>query len=193
MRKSKSASELKELLIDYAPNKQVYLCKDKDLCYFGMSPTLAEINREYSELAATAFLVPQLTNLAEFANCKTSFGEGQIRSCAEMIASEYYFLKISEIMLFCYKFKSGEYGQFYGSVSPMTIMVALKQFARERNDIISQHESEERQKEREKAKEKLISAREYYKDKVQALTWRVYAISYVIRLLLGFTDKKVQQ
>lgn len=189
MRRSRSAKELKELLIDYAPNKQAYLCKDKELCYFGMSPTLAEINVEYNKLAATAFIVPQLTNLAEFANCKNSFGEGQIRSCAEMIAAEYYYLKMSEVMLFCYKFKAGEYGQFYGSVSPLAIMGAMRQFIRERNDAIFQHESELRQEEREKSKENTISAGEYYKEKIKSIIWYVYAISYVIRLLLGYKDK----
>ena len=176
----RNVGELKELLIDYAPNKQVVLCKDKNLCYFGSSPTLAEINRDYDPLAALSFLVPQLTNIAEFSNCKSSFGEWQIRSCAEMIASEYYYLKMSEIMLFCYKFKAGEYGQFYGSVSPMVIMGSLKQFRIERNDIIAAHESMEREKEREEWKKRTISQEEFYGPMAKALTWRVYAIGYII-------------
>jgi hypothetical protein len=160
---------LRELLIDYAPNKQVILCQDKELCYFGNSPTLADLNRDYDRLAAIAFLVPQLTNVAEFANCKTSFGEGQIRSCAEMIAAEYYYFKVTELMLFFYKFKAGEYGQFYGSVSPMTIMCSLKSFARDRNDAIFQHESKLREEESERNKKDAISAEEYFAPKANKI------------------------
>ncbi len=170
MRKSRGASELKELLIDYAPNKQVYICRDKELCYFGNVPTLAEINRDYDPLAAIAFLVPQLTNVAEFANCKTSFSEGQIRSCAEMITAEYYYMKMTELMLFFYKFKCGEYGQFFGSVSPMTIMASLKQFARERNDAIAVHEARVREEEQSRQKENVMTYQEFYGPKAKKIT-----------------------
>ena len=163
MRKSSNASALKELMIDYAPNKQIALCKDKELCYFGNSPTLAEINRDYDKLAAIAWLVPQLTNIAEFSNCKISFGEGQIRGCAELIATEYYYLKLSELMLFFYKFKCGEYGQFYGSVSPLVIMSSLRQFQRERNDAIFQHESAVREEQEREARKGAITREEWLK------------------------------
>ena len=164
MRKSRGASALKELLIDYAPNKQVVLCKDRELCYFGSSPTLAEINRDYDQLAAIAFLVPQLTNVAEFANCKTSFSEGQL-------------------MLFFYKFKAGEFGQFYGSVSPMVIMCSLKSFIRERNDAIFEHESEKRKKEIEENKKSAISYQEYYRDKADSIISFFYNIAKMIHSL----------
>ncbi len=157
MRKLKSVDELKELLVDYAPHKQIALCKDKELCYFGSVPTLAEINRDYDRMAAVAWLVPQLTNLAEFCNCKHSFSEGQIRECAEIITAEYYYMKMSELMMFFYKFKNGEYGQFYGSVSPMTIMVSLRRFKVERDEIIFQHESTQKELERKEARKNAIT------------------------------------
>lgn len=151
--------------MDYAPNKQVYLCRDKELCYFGQSPTLAEINRDYDKMAAVAWLIPQLTNVAEFSNCKSSFGENQIRSCAEMISAEYYYLKLTELMLFFYKFKNGEYGQFYGSVAPMTILSSLRTFLKVRNDAIFQHESRIKEKEREESMKGAITYEEYLKQK----------------------------
>ena len=177
-------------MLDYAPNKQSWLCRDKELCYFGKSPTLAELNSKYNKVAAQMWLIPQIDDVSEFSNCKKILSAEQIRSCADMIAAEYYYLKITELMLFFYKLKAGEYGQFYGSVSPMVIMCSLRQFMKERNDVIFQHESKEREKERQEIKEVLISAKEHYKEKVQAITWYIFAISYVIRLFLGFTDKR---
>lgn len=193
MRKLKSASELKEILIDYAPNKQYALCRDKELCYFGTSPTLAELNRDYDPIAAQAFIVPQLTNIAEFSNCKQTLSPNQIRECADMIATEYYYLKLSELMLFCYKFKNGEYGQFYGSVSPMTIMTSLRQFTRERNDALAAHESKIREREREEAKKGAISAEEYFRPKANKIIYYFNSIVNIIAFLISLTIKRMQQ
>lgn len=45
-----------------------------------------------------------------------------------MIRVEYYYLKASELLLFFFKLKTGEYGTFYGVVDPMVIMSALIEF-----------------------------------------------------------------
>ena len=160
--KLKSVGELKELLIDYAPNKQVIFCRDKELCYFGQSPTLAEINRDYDPLAARAFIIPQLTDIAKFSNCTNILKAEQIRECADMITVEYYYLKLSEFMLFCWKFKNGEYGQFYGSVSPMTILCSLRSFTKDRSIAIESHESRLRGEEREREKQKFLIIKRRY-------------------------------
>ena len=193
LRRLKSAGELKELLVDYAPNKQVALCRDKELCYFGNIPTLAELNRDYDPLAAVAFLIPQLTNVAEFANCKNSFGEGQIRSCAEMIATEYYYMKMSEMMLFFYKLKNGEYGQFYGTVSPMVIMGSLRQFVRERNDAILRHESKLREKRDEESKKSTMTAQEYFAPRAKRIISYFNAFVSVLTQISLTIKVKVQQ
>ena len=144
-------------------------------------------------MAAIAWLVPQLTNLAEFSNCKTSFGKEQIRSCAEMIVAEYYYMKMTELMLFFYKFKNGEYGQFYGSVSPMVIMVSLRQFKRERNDAIFQHESLLKEKEREESRKGTISAEEYYAPKKKAILDYFNALVNAISLTFNINNNDKNQ
>lgn len=53
-------------------------------------------------------------------------------------------------MLFFWWFKSGKYGKFYGSVDPMVITSALREFIRDRNAIIAKRDSmEKEQKEKE--------------------------------------------
>lgn len=188
--KLKSADELKELLIDYAPNKQYILCRNKELCYFGTAPTLAVLNRDYDPIAAQAFLVPQLTNIAEFSNCKQTLSPEQIRECANIIATEYYYLKVTELMLFCYKFKCGAYGQFYGSVSPMVIMVSLRQFIRERNDAYYQHECKEREREEKESRKRAISAKEFYEGKSKLIIEYFNAIVKTIESIISLTIKK---
>lgn len=193
LRKWKSADELKELLIDYAPNKQYVFCRDKELCYFGTSPTLAVLNNEYDQIAAQAWLIPQLTDVADFSNCRNILNTSQIRACADMIATEYYYLKVSELMLFFYKFKNGEYGQFYGSVSPMVIMASLRQFIRERNDIIFQHESKERERREAEHRKGAMTAAEYFGPKAKIIIQYFDTLADVINSFISLTNKKVQQ
>ena len=48
-----------------------------------------------------------------------------------------YYLKVSELMLFFYRFKSGKYGEFYGVVDLQRIMSGLNAFLRDRLDEIA--------------------------------------------------------
>ena len=165
LRELKPVEELKELLIDYAPNKQIAICKDEELCYFGESPTLAELNNNYDSEAANAFLIPQLTNIAEFSGCKNIMSSELINECAEMIVAEYYYLKITEVMLFCYKFKRGDYGQFYGSVSPMVILSSLRLFLNSRAYAYFKHDNRLREAKIQKMKRDSTSYDEHLKRK----------------------------
>lgn len=49
-----------------------------------------------------------------------------------MINAEYHYYKLTEIMLFFYLFKAGEYDDFYGTISPAAIMKSLKEFKKQR-------------------------------------------------------------
>ena len=80
-----------------------------------------------------------------------------VHGCAELeqaaagatgrrICAEYHWLKITEVLLFFHRFKMGRYGRFYGSVDPMVVTCALRQFIDERNEILAQYEQQEREK-----------------------------------------------
>ena len=86
-------------------------------------------------------------------------------------------------MLFFYNFKLGKYGQFYGSVSPMTILSSLRSFVRERNDELFQHESELREKEREYSRKNTISAEEFFGEKAQSVITYFQTFIDVLRSL----------
>lgn len=129
-------------MLDYSPDKQMVICNDKDLCFFGNFPTLAKIGARWGKSTSSAWLIPQLATLSEFCGCKSKITPEQIKECAILITQNYFYLKVSELMLFFYRFKQGKYGRFYGSVDPLVIMTALQEFLRERNDAIFDHESE---------------------------------------------------
>lgn len=155
------AENLKLILTTYSVNSQKEICKNKENCFFGNAPTLAKLNREYDKEAATAWLIPQITELAVYSNSQKEMNDYLVEECANVIASEYYYLKVTELMLFFHNFKAGKYGVFYGSVSPLVITASLQAFLRDRGDVIFHHESELKKKKYEEERKKAISYTEY--------------------------------
>lgn len=159
---AKYGSSAKEFILTVSPSQQSVLYKNIHDCYFGDYPTLGELNGTYSPNAAQAWIIPQLVDLSEYCGVKEKFTTNQLNQCSEIIANDYFYLKISEIMLFFARFKRCCYGRFYGSVDPLIITEALKEFVRERN--IAYYENEKR------IEEKRI--KESYEN---SCTWEEYA------------------
>ena len=113
-------------------NRQIELTQDPDRCYFSNAPTLNAVNAIYGEGTSEEWLCYQIGNLSEFSGAKDKIGDNQLDEIAELIRSDYGFLNMAEIMLFCRRFKKGQYDKFYGSVDPITIMRGLKEFCNER-------------------------------------------------------------
>ena len=90
------------------------------------------------------WLVPQLYNLSEYCGCREKLQGTPLEECASVIAMEFYYLTVTELMLFFHWFKTGRYGRFYGSVDPLVITTSIREFIRERNTEIDRHEREER-------------------------------------------------
>lgn len=155
----------KNFLTIFNPDLQAKACKFPDRCLFGDAPTLAEINTAYGDTMATMWLIPQLYDLSEYCGCKDKLQGKPLEQCASVIAAEYFYLKVSELMLFFHRFKSGRYGRFYGAVDPLVITTSLRDFIRERNDAYAIHEQEERKaREEEERKGKVLMSYEEYKE-----------------------------
>lgn len=157
--------EVKELLGDYLPSKQVFLCADKDLCYFGNAPTLSDIGNKYGKKLPLIWLVGQITDLVAFTNCKNIVSEMQIRELARIINAEYHYYKLTEIMLFFYQFKVGEFGEFYGTISPIVVMKALQEFKQQRCSEYDCHIRQQNELQREHDMQGCISYPEWQKMK----------------------------
>lgn len=126
-------------LSEFNPDRQCDICTSYSNAVLGQYPTLAQVRIAYGENMPSAWLVPQLVDLSEFCGCRDKINDTQMRQLAKMISQDFYYLKISELMLFFRWMKSGKYGHFYGSVDPMRIMCALREFLSERNDILDEH------------------------------------------------------
>ena len=133
----------------FNPDKQVAYTRDVARAFRGTAPSLGLVARAFGSYTRDNWLDVQLTDLAVFSGCKDKLSERQVQQLIDIIAEEYGYMKVTELMYFFRRFKTGEYGKFYGAVDPITITCALKEFARERLDILrrlEQAEKERRQK-----------------------------------------------
>ena len=135
-----------QFMLTFTCSHEKLYCKYTWRCILGKAPTLSQINVAYGKNTAAACLVPLLTDVSEFCGCKEKLSEDQLEELSYIIAGEYHWLKITEIMLFFWWFKSGKYGKFYGSVDPMILTSSLKQFVKDRNAIIAKRDSMELEK-----------------------------------------------
>lgn len=125
---------------EYNPAKQWETCLDKDKCVFGDYPRLDELDAAYGRNAAATWIVPQLDSINKYAGAKYSLDSLQMMDISRIIATEFHWLKVSDVMLFAYYFKSGKYGKVYGALDPMAIMEAFRKFAFEdRGQIQYEH------------------------------------------------------
>ena len=133
------------LLEKVNPTMQDSFCQRDALAVMGDFPTLADINQAYGSGSGEKWLVPQIADLTIFTGAK-NIDKYQHRALARLLSSEYYWLKLSEFLLFFHRFKMGRYGHFFGNVDPMVITCAMRDFIAERNVIIAEEEQKERKR-----------------------------------------------
>lgn len=112
-------------------------------------------------MTSTMWLIPQLYDLSEYCGVKDKLEGKSLEECASVIASEFYYLKVSELMLFFHRFKSGRYGKLYGSVDPLAITTSLREFLKERAREIERRKSMEMEAEERESRKNAISRDEY--------------------------------
>lgn len=130
------------LMATFHVDRQVAYTRDPSRCHFGKAPTLNAVNAAFGRGTAEEWLTFQLGNLSEFSGAREKITNEQIGQLAQLIRGDYGFLNMAEMMLFCRRFKAGHYGEFYGSVDPITIMRGLRAFCTERANAIAKHDDE---------------------------------------------------
>ena len=134
------------LLTVFNPAQQITCKNDLNKTYRGNAPSLVTVKDAFGGGTARSWLVIQLNDLSEFAGCKDKLPIKKIEELANIFISEYGYLKLTELMDFFRKSKLGLYGKFYGSVDPMVITCAMKEFMKERAGILNRLEMQEREK-----------------------------------------------
>ena len=142
--KRKFLSE-ENFMLTVNPDTQSAFARKAEISVMGDYPTLTDINAAYGNNMAQKWLMPQLADLSLYTGAK-NLTQRQMLQLANIISTEYHYLKVTELLMFFHRFKAGAYGQFYGNVDPMVVTCALRTFIQERSDIIARCEQEQREK-----------------------------------------------
>ena len=145
------------------PSMQFQVCKDASSCFFGDFPTLSVIDRTYGERKSRAWLIPQLVDLSLCCGLKEDASREQLEFTATFIATDFHWLKTSELMLFFYRFKAGCYERFYSRFDPQAILSSLRMFILERARAYDARDGELRRRKEAEHKARCISYEEYCK------------------------------
>lgn len=134
----------------FNPDQQGLCTVDERRTYCGTAPVLSVVRAAYGRGTAKSWLCIQFNDLGEFAGVRDKMTTTQLNQLADVILNQWYYLKVTEIMLFLQQFKAGRYGRFYGAVDAMAITEALGKFCAERTTIIARLDSEERESARQR-------------------------------------------
>ena len=159
----KSQEETRQLLQKFSPTLQpkCYAYPERSIC--GTAPTLAVVRRDYGEQVAVDWLTIQLNDYQNFVGVKeeNKLPIDTLKSLSAMILGRYYFLKLSELMLFLQKLKYGDYVEMYGIVDAVKILKALRLFMEDRAILIDRAEQKRKEAERESYARRAVSYEKY--------------------------------
>lgn len=143
--------------------KMLSISKDKDDCFFGIHPTLREMNASTKKKVAQFHVSTLLSVINEATNYRSKFNSLQIDILSELIYDKFSYLKDTEITLFFYNiFRRAQKDTFYNSLEIETIMEELTRFiVVVRGKAIREHDEQLALKKKEAEKEKYITWEEY--------------------------------
>lgn len=145
----KTRSEIDRI---YTPTKWGYVSANIEKSYTADCPTLAAVSQAYGQEYAVLWLTAQITALyAASPNKDKGMVDGIPIFCQTFLA-EAKFYKLTELMLFFSRYKSGRYDASFSTFDTRRIGVAFREFLKERNyeldRIRREREAERRAKNR---------------------------------------------
>lgn len=93
---------------------------------------ISQMKRAFGQEFARAFLMVWLVHLNEILALNKPMKETQIEYCAEYILQEYYFFSFVELSFVFHKIISGQYGEFYESLTPAKLLTFFRDYCSER-------------------------------------------------------------
>lgn len=96
--------------------------------------TIGQIRKNEGEKPAVEYVSKWIIDLNNFINVSRRMNGYQIVQTAEMILSDYYFLKLSDIYFFFSEMKKGRYCKFYDSIDGSMIMAWMERYVNDRSN-----------------------------------------------------------
>lgn len=130
-----------QFLVKFNPSLQGYAATNPEHNIIRTDiPTLGVVSQGYGYGVGRSWLIAELNDLNEFVGAKRKMNEIQVGSTADILMQKFYYLKVTEFLLFFNKLKCGEFEMFYGDVDPQKIIASMYSFLAYRNRVISVYE-----------------------------------------------------
>lgn len=159
----------KTFIMTFAPCNLIAYTEDVERCHMGTAPTLSELRKTYGGNVPVMWLMPFLYDIQEYCGTKTKWTTNQLTQLANMIAREYFYLKVTELMLFFVRFKGARYGRFYGVEDPMVVMESIKTFIEERGTFYDGYYQRQEREAIKERKKNAVTYEEYLRMKERGL------------------------
>ena len=118
----------------FNPDMQRICAKNIERSFLGDAPTINALCSAYTERQIRVWIIAQIESINQYTGVKDKMEFEQMKMLAEVIITEFGYLKASELLLFFFQFKAGKYGQLYGSVDPLKISNAIVEFVSYRKE-----------------------------------------------------------
>lgn len=165
----RTKAEARRLLEEYNPSEQTTVACNPTFCVMCDAPTLAKVKEEYGDQVVYDWLALELNNYQDFVGVKEEKKAPYeiIKELSRMMLNRYYYLKLTEFMLFFQRLKYGDYGEMYGCVDAVRILKAIKGFIDDRNILIDKELARQREEQYKRDKANAVSREEYERRKAE--------------------------
>lgn len=140
-----------EYLQAYAPANAFRYAQHEQRCHTGFAPTLRDTAGLYGHEFAVGYICTVVSDFVAYTSASRGLSPEQLRQLSNIIILQYGGLKVTELLLFFIKCKSGVFGKFYSTIDTMDITAALCKWYAECNRIKGEHYYRTQQEERERA------------------------------------------
>lgn len=150
------------------PDMQSSCAANPERCYFGDSPSIAEVKMATNTKFTQQWIVVQLDAVLATLGSKDTVDSKILEAIAQDIISNYSWLNTAEFLLFCSRCRVGKYGQLaYGQVTVNDIVSKIPNFLSEREKEMTRYkrlqDNAEREREAENRKRNSVTHSEAYR------------------------------
>ena len=157
--------------LTFNPSVQVKCALNIERSLMGNAPTIRQLLYTYELPHLQVWIMAHLQDLNEYVGVKNKMNINQMKELAQMIIVNSQYLMASEILLFFYKLKGGDFGGFYGAIDPLKVGEQLQAFKQWRSQELTRlkhkKEFEERERYRIEHQKHAITREEYEKARAQ--------------------------
>lgn len=143
-----------EFATKFNPSIQPRCAMHEEYSFMADTPTLSQHRECYGVKATRMIVYANLEDLNTFVGVKEKMPPAQMEMLADVILARFHYLKVPELLLFFFLFKSGEFGEFYGSIDPLKLTNALTKFIAYRFRKLDEYERKQRARKLEEERER---------------------------------------